>query len=514
MATPGELLAGRYRVLDRLGSGGMATVHRGHDERLDRDVAIKILLPNLAHDPATAARFEREARSLAAASHPGVVSVYDVDPGDPASGREPFFVMELCPGGSLADRLAGGRRMSPDDLVPILVSVVDGLADLHGRGIVHRDVKPQNILFASDRAKLADFGLAQASDAAGLSDLTAPGTAVGTLAFLAPEILAGDRATAAADVYALGVVAFVALSGGSPRPAGSMAELVSAAQTPARRISEAAPELGSALDDPIASALGIRPEDRPDALRFGSSLTTALGRWTRDGGRERLLSAGAPVRDVDPPLPLAEPRAADEATTAVGLPLADTAMIPAGSRRPSGRSAARDEAPRRRGRATLWLLPATAIVATLAAILIIATGLAGLGGGSTATTASPSAVAASSSPQSSASVSPSVVASPSGTLTAAPSPSSDPALAALDAVDAAISGARGGPNGLKGKDANDLEALAGAVRRALAADDRTAALDDARKLDHKVAELSDHIGRDQAARLTAATAELVQVLGG
>jgi len=90
----------------------MATVHRAHDERLGREVAIKILLPNHADDPATAARFEREARSLAAASHPSVVAVYDVDGGDPAAGVDPFFVMELCPGGSLAARMAGGRRIS------------------------------------------------------------------------------------------------------------------------------------------------------------------------------------------------------------------------------------------------------------------------------------------------------------------------------------------------------------------------------------------------------------------
>src|SRR4029079_3959270 len=97
--------------------------------------------------------------------------------------------------------------MAPDDLVPILVQVADGLADLHRRGIVHRDIKPQNILFAADRPKLADFGLARSDDGTASTELTSPGTAVGTLASLAPEILAGERATAAADCYGLGVVA-------------------------------------------------------------------------------------------------------------------------------------------------------------------------------------------------------------------------------------------------------------------------------------------------------------------
>src|SRR5688572_25770632 len=191
MPASGDLLAGRYRILAPLGAGGMATVYRANDERLSREVALKILLPNLASDPVVAERFEREARTLAAAAHPGVVSIFDVDAGDPKTGREPFFVMELCPGGSLADRLVDGQRLTPDELIPTLVSVADGLADLHARGVVHRDVKPSNILFASDRAKLADFGLARSDDGA-LDDLTTPGTAVGTMAYLAPEVLAGD----------------------------------------------------------------------------------------------------------------------------------------------------------------------------------------------------------------------------------------------------------------------------------------------------------------------------------
>ena len=106
MPAPGDLLADRYRIVAPLGAGGMATVHRAHDERLARDVAGKVLLPNLAADPVTAQRFEREARAMAAVAHPGLVAVFDVDAGDPAVGREPFVVMELCPGGSLADRMA------------------------------------------------------------------------------------------------------------------------------------------------------------------------------------------------------------------------------------------------------------------------------------------------------------------------------------------------------------------------------------------------------------------------
>jgi serine/threonine-protein kinase len=217
MPVPGERLADRYRIVALLGAGGMATVHRAHDERLDRDVAVKTLLPNLAGDPVLARRFEREARSMAAVADPGLVAVYDVEPGDPATGREPFVVMELCPGGSLADRLGVGRAMAPDDLVPILVAVASAIEALHRAGLVHRDVKPSNVLFAADRVKLGDFGLVR-SDTAEASDLTDPGTAVGTLAYLSPERLRGEAGGPPADIYALGTIAHLGLTGAMPRP--------------------------------------------------------------------------------------------------------------------------------------------------------------------------------------------------------------------------------------------------------------------------------------------------------
>src|SRR5690349_14265511 len=140
MPAPGDLLADRYRIVAPLGACGMATVHRAHDERLARGVAVNVLLPNLAADPVTAQRFEREARAMAAVAHPGLVAVFDVDAGDPATGRDPFVVMELCPGGSLADRMGPGRPLPPDELIPILAAVADALGALHHAGLVHRDV--------------------------------------------------------------------------------------------------------------------------------------------------------------------------------------------------------------------------------------------------------------------------------------------------------------------------------------------------------------------------------------
>jgi hypothetical protein len=534
MPNPGDLLMGRYRILERLGSGGMATVHRARDERLERDVAVKILLPNLADDPVTAARFEREARSLAASSNPGVVAVFDVDAGDPASGREPFFVMELCRGGSLADRLAGGRRMAPDDLVPILVPIADGLADLHRRGVIHRDIKPQNILFGDDRAKLADFGLAQSDDGHEVSELTTPGTAVGTLAYLAPEVLAGDRATAAADVYGLGVVAFVALTGSLPRPSGSMAELVTSSKSAAPAVSAVAPDLGPAFDDIIGSTLAVRPGDRPDALSFASGLASALGRWTRDGGPARRTAAGIASNAPDasgaglagaalvgsPSLvgighaPAGEP-AWDDPTTAVAIPLGATAALPVervNDRRPAPVATRADG-----NRTAAWLgraivAGALLLVSVLAVVGVLGSLSPSASGG---LARSPSAALRSSAPSVLPSAIPSVAASvaPSPS-TARPTATPDPALAALTAMDAAISAAGGGSDGLKGKERRDLENRTAQVRKALDDGDRGKALDLAQELDRRVRDLGDHLSESDASRLRAASRDLVRALGG
>ncbi|HLY14458.1 MAG TPA: serine/threonine-protein kinase, partial [Candidatus Limnocylindrales bacterium] len=220
MPTIGDRLAERYRLDARIGSGGFATVFRAHDLRLDRDVAIKVLLANLASDPVVTARFEREARTLAAINHPNVVAIHDVASGDPDAGSEPYFVMDLCAGGSLADLLNASPTGSlpADILIPILIDVSAGLAALHAAGIIHRDLKPSNVLLSGGRAQIADLGIASA----GPSDLTATGTAVGTLAYLAPEQLRGAPASPASDVHALGAITFLGLTGRLPSPGDSV----------------------------------------------------------------------------------------------------------------------------------------------------------------------------------------------------------------------------------------------------------------------------------------------------
>jgi serine/threonine-protein kinase len=484
MPASGDLLADRYRILAPLGAGGMATVYRAHDERLGREVAVKVLLPNLAGDPVLATRFEREARTLAAAAHPGVVSIFDVDAGDPSSGREPFFVMELCPGGSLADRLVDGQRVSPDELIPTLVSIADGLADLHARGVTHRDVKPSNILFAADRAKLADFGLARA-DADELDDLTSPGTAVGTIAYLAPEVLVGETAGSAADIYALGVAGYVGLTGTNPRPATSLTELVATAGETPPTVSMTAPDLGQAFDNPIAAALDPDPARRPDALDFASSMTAALGSWGRSRPPAVATAAAASEEDV-----------ASDATTAVAVP---TLSAP-----PADASPERHDEPSRRS----FGLAAGTLLAVLAAIAVLAMLGSMLGTGSSAPTTSPVASLLVSPPQSDA---PSASATASASPPAVPSVA-DRALAALDAVDAAIS-ATAGKDGLKGKERNDLERLARDVRSALVEGDLDAARTAAAALADQIDKVSKKLDEQRARRLADAASALSDILG-
>lgn len=193
MPIVGDVLADRYRIESILGVGGMASVYRATDLRLDRLVAVKVLAANLATDAQFAERFNREAGAMAGFSHPNVAAVYDVDLGDPTTGREPFYVMEYCPQGSLADRLKSGERLLPAELIPIVAAVSEGLAELHRNGLIHRDVKPANILFANDRAKLADFGIAWSQGPRDGDPLTLPGATIGTAPYLATRSSAPEN---------------------------------------------------------------------------------------------------------------------------------------------------------------------------------------------------------------------------------------------------------------------------------------------------------------------------------
>ena len=274
----------------------MGTVWRAHDQQLDRDVALKVLGPSLAGDPALAERFDREARALAAVASPHVVAIYDVVA---RPGADPFIVMELCPGGSLGDRLDRAGRLPVDDALPLLADAAEGLAALHARGILHRDVTPRNVLLAGGRAKLGDLGVAHEGapgERRPRSDLTDPGTTVGTLAYLAPELLEGVPASRASDVYGLGAVAYQTLAGALPHAAGSIAELVLDGRRPVEPLASRAPGVGSALATLVARALDARPDARPSAAELAAGLRSAAASAGIDPGPAAGMSDGQPGR--------------------------------------------------------------------------------------------------------------------------------------------------------------------------------------------------------------------------
>jgi eukaryotic-like serine/threonine-protein kinase len=207
---PGSVLGGRYRLERPIATGGMATVWLAHDAELDRDVAVKILSDVLAENPTYTERFRREARVASRLSNPNLVRMFDY------SGRteRPYIVMEHIGGGTLADRIAAGS-LTEVDPERIAVELLNALAAIHEAGVVHRDVKPSNVLLDGEgHAHLTDFGIAQPEDA---TQLTETGQVIGTLKYMAPEVLAGSPATTRSDLYSLGVV-LAECVGGRPAP--------------------------------------------------------------------------------------------------------------------------------------------------------------------------------------------------------------------------------------------------------------------------------------------------------
>ncbi|MBC9732118.1 Stk1 family PASTA domain-containing Ser/Thr kinase [Nocardioides marmotae] len=213
----GRLLDGRYRVGPRIARGGMASVYEATDIRLDRTVAVKVMHPGLGDDEEFAARFVREARAAARLSHPNVVAVHDQGADDGVV----FLAMELVPGHTLRDVIAKESPMPPARALALLEPVLSALAAAHRAGLVHRDVKPENVLIATDpdtgtsRVKVADFGLAKAVSADTQHTATG-GVLIGTVSYLAPELVVDGRADARADVYAAGVLLFELLTGRKP----------------------------------------------------------------------------------------------------------------------------------------------------------------------------------------------------------------------------------------------------------------------------------------------------------
>jgi tRNA A-37 threonylcarbamoyl transferase component Bud32 len=495
MPAVGDVLASRYRVDAVLGAGGMATVYRATDLRLEREVAVKVLVPNLARDPSFAERFDREARLLASVNHPSIAEVFDVEPGDLEAGREPFYVMELCDGGSLADRIEKSGPLSPGELVPLILAVAGGLGELHANGLVHRDIKPANILFTGGRPKLADFGLARSDGRPEFPTLTEAGTAIGTPAYMAPELVAGGRPAFASDVYALGATTFHALTGRAPRQSDTLTGLVTAMTEQIPAASAVAPTLGTAFDGLLGKALATDPSDRPGLNAFTAGLVAALA--AEEPAARPAAEAAAVMGAYTPEAPARDPDPLEE-TERIAVPAGATraAPIPLPGPRPARASPPRE----RRMPSTATLLLATAVVAA-AVLLSLGNRLPGAVSGS-----------ASASPAD-ASATPTVA--PSATISASPSPSPDPAapaLAALDHVVSAINASKGGHDGLNGKTAGELLDLAGDVRRALENEDMAAARTAADRLADRANKASKGLDKNRAQALSDAIATLIDAI--
>ncbi|MGH3085839.1 MAG: protein kinase domain-containing protein [Rubrobacteraceae bacterium] len=269
----------RYRLTEFLGSGGMAKVYLAHDEELGRDVAIKVLHPRFVDDEQFVERFKREARSAASLSHSNIVAIYDR--GEKSDGAY-YIIMEYLSGGTLKDAILKGAPLPARAVVSVTSQVAKALAAAHRRDIIHRDIKPQNILLAeSGEAKVADFGIARAGNS---TTLTRTGGVMGTPHYIAPEQAEGQPAGPKSDVYALGVVLYEMLTGELPydanTPLGIMAKQLRGQLRPPSEIN---PNIPGSLTALTMRLLARDPEYRPDAASLASELERML-RSLEDGG--------------------------------------------------------------------------------------------------------------------------------------------------------------------------------------------------------------------------------------
>jgi eukaryotic-like serine/threonine-protein kinase len=257
----------RYRLERLLGRGGMASVHLARDTELDRPVALKLLAESLGGDESLRRRFVREARLAARLSHPNVVSVFDAG----EDGGRPYIVMEYVDGENLAELLTRGGPIPPDEARGLALQAAQGLAHAHAAGLVHRDVKPQNLILRRDGTlKIADFGIARAAEA---TALTQAGTVLGTAAYLSPEQALGEEVSPATDVYSLGVVLYELLAGRTPFQVETLDDLARRPAMEVAPVRELVPDVPRDLEDVVMHCLARNPEYRP---RDGAQLAREL----------------------------------------------------------------------------------------------------------------------------------------------------------------------------------------------------------------------------------------------
>lgn len=288
MIAPGELLLGKYRIQERLGEGGMGTVWRARDELLDRDVAIKELRADLAGHEALAERFRAEAVALARLAHPGIAALHGLE----RDADRFYMVMEYVPGATLEAIVQREGPLPWDRAASLCALVCDGLGHAHQQGVVHRDVKPANVMLTpSDAVKVMDFGIARM---AGQSRQTRHGSTIGTPHYMAPEQLRGEEVDGRADVYALGAVLFELISGRVPFDADSDYKLMMMQLHDAPpRASGAVAGVPSAIDRIIARAMAKDPADRfQTAGAFRDALMEAVRSAPATGTHRASLLAG------------------------------------------------------------------------------------------------------------------------------------------------------------------------------------------------------------------------------
>lgn len=300
---PDRILNGRYRLGRLLGRGGMAVVFEARDELLDRPVAVKMLRPDMAADREIRSRFEVEARSAARLHHPNVVLVFDTGEDE----GEPYLVMERLPGESLADRMALGP-VDPEWLRAVAGDVLAALGAAHDVGLVHRDVKPANVLLTAEgQAKVADFGIAKSAEAVRGGDPTSTGLLLGTPAYLAPERIHGEQATARSDLYSLGVVLYEALTGVKPfvgDTALAVATAIVTSPTPSLEPAGAGARLDPQMIAAVERAMAKDPAQRPaTAAEMAADLGLGVAALTAMGTDATVAMAGGrPAGGTDPTL--------------------------------------------------------------------------------------------------------------------------------------------------------------------------------------------------------------------
>jgi eukaryotic-like serine/threonine-protein kinase len=370
-------IAGRYRLESRLGYGGMSTVQLALDLRLERQVAVKLLAEHLADEPSFVSRFQREAQAAARLVHPNVVQVFD-------SGRDErtgqyFIVMEYIQGASCAEILRDDGWVDVDEALAIVGQACEGLYYAHRHGVVHRDVKPGNLLRSREgEVKLADFGIAKATEQ---SSITQIGSVLGTAAYLAPEQARGEEAGPSADLYALGVVAYQLMSGRLPYEANSLTELALKQQheQPAT-LDTLVAAVSSELADAVAIALALDPRDRYQSAReMGQALRDAgMGIAPAEppaAGRNPLASRAAPAGrspSGQATTVLAGGRAKTPPTRAVP-PRRPRAGPPRAAARPVRPAGASDASHPRRRRRLLAAILALLVIAVAAVAVVLAT---------------------------------------------------------------------------------------------------------------------------------------------